>query len=207
MTTVLTEEAADLAIEAACRTLPLPTIREVAGRLADGKRAADVSDVSRRGARRRARRSRGAKARAADRRGPLSATQTPVRVRPLGGAVGERRPLAALAGCAWIDAGGPVVLLGDSGTGKSHLLIGLGVAACEQGRRVRYVTAAALVNELAEAADERTLSRIIARYGRLELLCLGTLQRALQGFLGRRACGSSPLCRDPARRSRRPCCS
>jgi len=46
-----------------------------------------------------------------------------------------------------------------SGTGKSHLLIGLGVAACEAGRRVRYVTCASLVNELAEAADDRVLRR------------------------------------------------
>lgn len=67
-----------------------------------------------------------------------------------------------------------MVLLGDSGTGKSHLLIGLGIAACEQGRRVRYVTCAQLVNEL-EAADERRLSRIVARYGRLDLLCLDEL--------------------------------
>ena len=51
-------------------------------------------------------------------------------------------------------------------------MIGLGVAACERGLRVRYVTAAGLVNELAEAADERTLSRLVARYGRLDLLCL-----------------------------------
>jgi len=58
------------------------------------------------------------------------------------------------------------------GTGKSHLLIGLGLAACEQGRRVRYVTTAQLVNELVEAANERVLSRIVARYGRLDLLCL-----------------------------------
>jgi DNA replication protein DnaC len=62
-----------------------------------------------------------------------------------------------------------------SGTGKSHLLIGLGVAACEQGRRVRYATAAQLVNELVEAADERRLSRLVARYGRLDLLCLDEL--------------------------------
>ena len=67
------------------------------------------------------------------------------------------------------------MLLGDSGTGKSHLLIGLGLAACEHGRRVRYATAAQLVNELAEAADERRLSRIVARYGRLDLLCLDEL--------------------------------
>ena len=55
------------------------------------------------------------------------------------------------------------------------LLIGLGVAACEAGRRVRYVTCAALVNELAEAADDRMLSRVVARYGRLDLLCLDEL--------------------------------
>ena len=67
------------------------------------------------------------------------------------------------------------MLLGDSGTGKSHLLIGMGVAACEAGRRVRYVTTAALVNELVEAAGERILSRTVARYGRYDLLCLDEL--------------------------------
>jgi DNA replication protein DnaC len=46
------------------------------------------------------------------------------------------------------------------------------LAACEQGRRVRYITTAQLVNELVEAADERILSRVVARYGRLDLLCL-----------------------------------
>ena len=78
--------------------------------------------------------------------------------------------LATLERGEWIASGQPVVLLGDSG--KSHLLIGLGIAACQRGLRVRYTTAAALVNELAEAADERTLSRVVARYGRLDLLCL-----------------------------------
>jgi DNA replication protein DnaC len=63
----------------------------------------------------------------------------------------------------------------SSGTGKTHLLIGLGLAACEQGRRVRYVTTAALVNELVEAADQRALSRVVGRYGRLDLLLLDEL--------------------------------
>jgi hypothetical protein len=44
-----------------------------------------------------------------------------------------------------------------------------------QGRRVRYATTAQLVNELVEAADERVLSRVVARYGRLDLLCLDEL--------------------------------
>ncbi len=83
--------------------------------------------------------------------------------------------LAILAAGGYITTGDPVVLLGDSGTGKSHLLIGLGLAACEQGLRVRYITCAQLVNELAEAADERRPSRLIGRYGRLDLLCLDEL--------------------------------
>jgi len=87
----------------------------------------------------------------------------------------EPAVIATLAGGGYLAAGQPVVLLGDSGTGKSHLLIGLGVAACEAGRRVRYTTTAKLVNELAEAADDRQLSRVVARYSRVELLCLDEL--------------------------------
>ena len=84
-----------------------------------------------------------------------------------------------LAGCGWVSKGQSLCLIGDSGTGKSHLLIGLGTAAAQAGHRVRYVLAAKLVNELIEAADERQLSRTIARYGRVELLCLDEL-----GYLG-----------------------
>ncbi|MGH9041107.1 MAG: IS21-like element helper ATPase IstB, partial [Acidimicrobiia bacterium] len=83
--------------------------------------------------------------------------------------------LAALSRGSWIDAGEPIVFIGDSGTGKSHLLIGLGIAACEAGRRVRYVTCAALVNELAEAADDRMLSKVVGRYGRLDVLLVDEL--------------------------------
>jgi DNA replication protein DnaC len=64
------------------------------------------------------------------------------------------------------------VLLGDSGTGKTHLLIALGTCAAEAGRRVRYLTCAQLVNELAEAADDKQLTRVLGRYARLDLLCL-----------------------------------
>ena len=55
---------------------------------------------------------------------------------------------------------------------RSILLIALGTTAAEQGRRVRYVTTAALVNELVEAADDKQLSRVVGRYARLDLLCL-----------------------------------
>ena len=80
-----------------------------------------------------------------------------------------------MAAGGYLDTGEPVVLLGNSGTGKTHLLIGLGVAACEQGRRVRYTTCAQLVNELVEAADERRLARLVARYGRFDLVCIDEL--------------------------------
>lgn len=83
-----------------------------------------------------------------------------------------------LATCAWVKTGQPLCLIGDSGTGKSHLLIALGTAAAEQGYRVRYTLTSKLVNELVEAADEKQLSKTIARYGRVDLLCLDEL-----GFL------------------------
>ena len=75
----------------------------------------------------------------------------------------------------WIRKGEPLCLIGDSGTGKSHLLIGLGTAAAEKGYRVKYTLATKLVNELVEAADEKQLARTIARYGRVDLLCIDEL--------------------------------
>ncbi len=61
----------------------------------------------------------------------------------------------------------------SSGTGKTHLLIGLGSAAAMAGFRVRYALAARPVNELVQAADEKQPTKTIARYGRVDLLCIG----------------------------------
>ena len=83
--------------------------------------------------------------------------------------------IAALATCDWVRKGQPLCLIGDSGTGKSHLLIALGTAAAMAGFRVRYTLASKLANELAEAADDRQLTKTIARYGRVDLLCLDEL--------------------------------
>jgi DNA replication protein DnaC len=83
--------------------------------------------------------------------------------------------ISTLAAGSYLERSEPVVLLGDSGTGKSHLLIGLGMKACEMGKSVRYVTCAQLVNELAEAADQKRLSRLVTRYGRVDLLLLDEL--------------------------------
>ncbi len=177
MSAALTEPAADAAITAACASLHLPAVRAEAAPLADAAarerlthRAflAEVlsTEVDARDARRRDRRRKEA-------RFPRAKTLAAFDLAAAPGV--EPATIATLAAGHWIDRGEPVVLLGDSPTGKTHLLIGLGTAACDQGRSVRYVTAAALVNELVEAADERTLTRAVARYARLDLLCCDEL--------------------------------
>jgi len=83
--------------------------------------------------------------------------------------------IAMLAEGTFITNNEPVVLLGNSGTGKSHLLIGTCLAAAENGLRARYVTCAQLANELAEANDDHKLSRVVARYGRYDLLAIDEL--------------------------------
>lgn len=58
-----------------------------------------------------------------------------------------------------VKKGLPLCLIGDSGTGKSHLLIALGTEAAMHEFRVKYVLATNLVNELVEAADEKLLAK------------------------------------------------
>jgi DNA replication protein DnaC len=66
----------------------------------------------------------------------------------------------------------PVLFLGDTGTGKTHLATALGVAACRQRKRVRFTTAAEMVNELVEARHNNELSRVTARWTRYEVLVI-----------------------------------
>ncbi len=164
------------AIDAACRELKLPTVRAEASTIADSALAAGLThrayladvltaEVDERAERRRQRRIVDARFPRVKRLDQFDCARSPV----------TEATVAALGAGTFIERGDPVVLLGDSGTGKSHLLIGTGMAAADNGRRVRYTTAAALVNELVEASDERTLSRVIARYGRVDLLCIDEL--------------------------------
>jgi DNA replication protein DnaC len=83
--------------------------------------------------------------------------------------------IAALAEGSWIDDHESVILIGDSGTGKTHLATALAVCACQAGRRVRSTTLAALANELQEAQTSRDLARVVARYARTELVVLDEL--------------------------------
>ena len=66
-------------------------------------------------------------------------------------------------------------VLGSSGTGKTHIALALGLAACQRGHRVRFTTAAALVSELIEARDERKLLRFQKQIAAYELLIVDEL--------------------------------
>jgi DNA replication protein DnaC len=173
----VTEQAAAAAIEQACRMLRLPTIRD---RCAEIAAAADreqlsylgflaelvMAECDDRDRRRAARRVHEAGFPRPKRIEEFSFEANPA-VSPA--VIGQ------LAACGWVQAGHPLCLIGDSGIGKTHLLIGLGTLAAEAGYRVRYTLASKLVNELAEAADDRQLSKLIARYGRVDLICLDEL--------------------------------
>jgi len=66
----------------------------------------------------------------------------------------NKKLVVELARCEWIGRRENVLALGNSGTGKTHIGLALGLAACQQGFRVRFTTAAALVHELIEARDD-----------------------------------------------------
>lgn len=80
--------------------------------------------------------------------------------------------LGELAEGGYIERAEPVVFIGECGTGKTHLLTGLCLAACRQKRRVRFTTAAGLVNELVEAKQQQQVRRVLARWERHELLAI-----------------------------------
>jgi DNA replication protein DnaC len=80
-----------------------------------------------------------------------------------------------LARCEYIDRNENVIALGNSGTGKTHIALGLGLAACQRGMSVGFTTAAALVHELIEARDERRLLNLQKKLARLKLLIIDEL--------------------------------
>ena len=85
------------------------------------------------------------------------------------------RKIKELLGGQYIQEARNVIFLGRSGTGKTHLATALGMEACRQGVRTRFVTGCALANELIEARDERLLSRVMKRYGSYGLLIVDEL--------------------------------
>ena len=80
-----------------------------------------------------------------------------------------------LARCEWIERRENVIALGPSGTGKTHVALGLGLAACQKGMSVGFTTAAALVSEMMEARDERRLLRFQKQMAAYQLLIIDEL--------------------------------
>ena len=80
--------------------------------------------------------------------------------------------LHQLAEGGYLARAEPIIFIGDSGTGKTHLATGLCVAACRQQKRARFITAAGLVNELVEAQQQHGLGRALQRWSRLDLIVL-----------------------------------
>jgi DNA replication protein DnaC len=77
-----------------------------------------------------------------------------------------------LAEGSYLDRAEPILFLGDTGTGKTHLMTALCVQACRQRRRTRFISAASLINELVEAQRNGQLSRALNRWKKWELLAI-----------------------------------
>jgi DNA replication protein DnaC len=90
--------------------------------------------------------------------------------------------------CEWIDKRENCIALGPSGTGKTHVALGLGLAACQKGYSVAFTTAAALVHELMEAGDERRLRALQKHLNTVKLLIVDEL-----GYVSFTAVGSELL--------------
>src|SRR5215216_8188413 len=80
-----------------------------------------------------------------------------------------------LARGGYIERRENVIALGNSGTGKTHIALGLGLAACQRGLSVGFTTAAALVHELLEARDEKRLLRLQRQLAACTLLIIDEL--------------------------------
>jgi DNA replication protein DnaC len=80
-----------------------------------------------------------------------------------------------LARCEYVERRENIIALGNSGTGKTHIALGLGLAACQKGLTVGFITAAALVHELMEARDEKRLLRFQKQLAKYKLLIIDEL--------------------------------
>src|ERR1019366_4982667 len=83
--------------------------------------------------------------------------------------------IAELARCEYIDKRENILMIGNPGTGKSHLATALGAQACHKGYKVRFFRTTELVTALIEARDERTFLRLKGQLARLDLLVLDEL--------------------------------
>ena len=87
----------------------------------------------------------------------------------------NKQKVLELARGEWISQHANVCLIGQPGTGKTHLSIALGLAACREGVRTKFFTAAALVNQLEEAQKKFGLDQFLKRLDKIDLLIVDEL--------------------------------
>lgn len=87
----------------------------------------------------------------------------------------NKQKVLELARGEWVRQHTNLCLLGQPGTGKTHLAIALGLAACREGIRTKFFTAAALVNQLETAQQQYGLERLLNRLDKLDLLIVDEL--------------------------------
>ena len=87
----------------------------------------------------------------------------------------NKQKLLELARCEWIESKTNLCCVGNSGTGKTHLAVALGQAACRVGKRVKFYTAQALVNQLEEAQKDYRLERMLTALNKIDLLIVDEL--------------------------------
>jgi len=85
------------------------------------------------------------------------------------------RLIKELSNCGYVKKNRNIIFVGKSGTGKTHLATALGMEACKEGFRTRFVTGCGLANELIEARDEKILGRVVKRYAGYGLLIIDEL--------------------------------
>jgi DNA replication protein DnaC len=86
-----------------------------------------------------------------------------------------KQKVLELARGQWVEQHSNCCLIGNAGTGKTHVAIALGLAICRLGQRVRFVTAASLVTQLEEAQQQHRLDRLLGQLDRLDLLIIDEL--------------------------------
>ena len=87
----------------------------------------------------------------------------------------DARFINDLASGSYLKENKNIIFMGKSGTGKTHLATALGIEACDQGVRTKFITGCGLVNELIEARDEKRLKALIKRYFNYGLLIIDEL--------------------------------